>query len=232
MGNGYAAGTIDNRSRLKRFSHGRRYEVALSLIRATPGDRVLDVGTGDGYLLRRLVERTPGITAVGYDPVESQIALARRVCHGLPGITLRSTLDRDGTYQWVTCFETLEHLAPDAQLALLRSMREAVTPTGRVVVSVPLEIGLPGLAKNVARLLLRQRHQGGPLAYLRATIGLPSERPLVQNGYIYSHVGFSHRPLRRLLSIAGFTIERTVHSPLPLLGWLANSQVFWVLRHR
>jgi SAM-dependent methyltransferase len=40
--------------------------------------RVLDLGCGDGYLLERLLDRDAGVTAIGLDISDGELALARR----------------------------------------------------------------------------------------------------------------------------------------------------------
>ena len=46
---------VNNRSFLKRFSHSRRFVVAVKLLDVRQSDEILDIGTGDGYMLHKIV---------------------------------------------------------------------------------------------------------------------------------------------------------------------------------
>ena len=62
---------------------------------------------------------------------------------------------RERLFDIVTCFETLEHVGKvhNAIETLLASCK----PGGTLIISVPNEIGLPGLFKYVARKVVRRR---------------------------------------------------------------------------
>lgn len=218
----YAGLTTANRSRFKRFSHGRRFDVALRLV-GTP-DIVLDVGTGDAHFPRLLAATAPRTRVIAYDPEPALLAQA----HPHPRVTLTDTLPI-GVFPRITCLEVLEHLPPLARFALLGEMRDRLSSDGRLIVSVPLEVGLAGLLKNAARLVLRQRHRASWKDYAHAVIGRHDRRAF-PNGYAASHVGFDYRSLPPMFRSMGLTIEHTECSPLPALGTHVNAQIFWVLR--
>jgi SAM-dependent methyltransferase len=111
-------------------SHSR----LLSLFPA-PGNnhRILDVGCGDGYLAAILAERGYSVTGIerqgGFSsqfPRTVQLVVAD-LEHGLPPLP--------GGYDAILCADILEHLRfPDA---LLRQVRAALAPGGRIVASLP-----------------------------------------------------------------------------------------------
>src|SRR5579863_3775730 len=91
------------------FFAGRRravYRRVVVLSGAQPGDQVLDVGCGDGYLTRLMAEAVgPSGTAVGIDPSAEAITAARRRtnlrnCSFAPG-TAQAIEPADGTYDVV-----------------------------------------------------------------------------------------------------------------------------------
>src|SRR3954454_13172518 len=47
----YAALTTASRNPIKRFSHLRRFEIAMRLLALDGSDSIFDYGTGDGYVL-------------------------------------------------------------------------------------------------------------------------------------------------------------------------------------
>ena len=62
------------------------------------------------------------------------------------------------TFDVVTCFETLEHVG-NIQNAIDRLLASCKR-SGTIVISVPNEIGLPGLVKYVGRRVLRRKPYG------------------------------------------------------------------------
>ena len=105
---------------------------AKTLGRVGEGDRVLEVGSGDGRLLRRLQIR--GAEVFGVEPSE-----AARVRAAERGIPVGSRLDAEATgrgpFDLIICWHVLEHLPdPGVDLARLAGM---LGSDGRLVLSVP-----------------------------------------------------------------------------------------------
>jgi SAM-dependent methyltransferase len=223
----YSTLTSNNRSAIKRFSHGRRVEVALSLVTALPGENILDIGTGDGAFPLALVHLRPMVCVVAQEPLPHMLEQARAMCVGERNITVTQAIP-DLSFDWVTCFEVLEHLPPATIDRLLTQIHDALQPHGRVVISVPLEVGLPGLIKNVVRHALKQSHPSTLSDKLRAALGYPVRRNF-PNGYCGSHVGFDYRTLPSAFKNAGLKIVQVLYSPFPQMRFVLNSQVFWVL---
>lgn len=100
-------------------------------------ENLLDVGCGDGYLLKLIGESVPH--AAGADTSSSALAFARgfvpyaEFIHG-------TAQDVEGTFDVVTCIETLEHI-PDASLPVfIAGLHERTRTGGRLIVSVPTEV--------------------------------------------------------------------------------------------
>jgi hypothetical protein len=126
---------------------------------------------------------------------------------------------------------------------VLDQLRRLVAADGRVVISVPIEIG-PSLAgKQFFRLLAGLRRLGdyahrekySPLEMIKAVAGGTVERAVYDatgpdGPYRYcGHKGFDYRVLEREIE-ARFTVERRMFTPLPALGPLLNSQAWFVCR--
>lgn len=225
----YSQWTTASPSRIKRFSHRKRLQIAE---RFASNGRILDYGAGDGELLR-LLASLQGCTAElwGFEPYLLQAArdnLARLV-----GERVRLVESLDGLpmqyFDRVYCLEVLEHLPEPLQIQAVRNIGQLLTPDGRCVISVPIEVGPASLAKNVVRLVARQPHPGTTLRTItRSAFGQPIVRP--DTDYIPSHIGFRHRQLESLLASLRITVERRVCSPFPWLGIWANSQVYYLCR--
>lgn len=165
-------------------------ELLAAYVRA--GDRVLDIGCGDGRLARPL--RDLGARYTGLDV--SAEAVRRCAAQGLE--VHRHDLGQplpfaEGTFDAVTVFEVLEHLfRPDE---CLEQIRRALRPGGVVLGSVPNIACLP----NRLLLLLGIFNPGGsPATSLKA----PWKDP---------HIRFLTRPaLERLIAGAGFVETRII----------------------
>lgn len=115
--------------------HLRYHDFFVERIRA--GERVLDVGCGDGTVARDVAERT-GATVVAIDIVEAKIAAARAK-NGHSGVAyVCGDATRDlpaGIFDAVILSNVLEHI--EERPEFLRAVRAAARP-GRWLVRVPL----------------------------------------------------------------------------------------------
>jgi len=107
-------------------------------LRLAPGDRVLDLGCGEGRHLHALAA-TPALVAVGLDADAASLAGweslgVEGAFSALRGDAARLPF-RDGAFDAVICSEVLEHLAD--WRAALDEIRRVVRPGGRVALSVP-----------------------------------------------------------------------------------------------
>ncbi len=224
----YADLTTQNRAWLKRFSHHARFEKALDLLDPKPGESILDFGTGDGYMLKRLILREPECQVIGYEPTQyrlKEFAAAEgerkiQLLGDISGLTER--------FDKVVCLEVLEHLTVANQRQALREMLRLLKPTGSLIISVPIEVGLSSLLKNITRLILGQGHGNTNFkTFIFSALGIHFDRG--DAAYIPSHMGFYYHDLDSLFSEFDLRIVEKNFSPFPLLRGLLNSQVFFSL---
>lgn len=100
-----------------------------------PGDRVLDVGCGDGTFLELV--RSRGARGVGVELDPEKVAL----CRGL-GLEVRhcraQELSAQGeTFDFVAMIQIIEHLSPDDALSVLDSVCRMLSPGGRLFIVTP-----------------------------------------------------------------------------------------------
>ena len=122
---------------------GRRRKVFTRLVDlsgAGPGDRVLDVGCGPGFLTRLAADAVgPGGTAHGIDPSPSVIAYARQAtveanCSFDLGVA--ENLDApDGTFDVVLSCLMIHHLPADLRPQALAEIFRVLRPGGRLLVA-------------------------------------------------------------------------------------------------
>lgn len=131
-----------------RMVQQRRIAAILRLLDVQPGDSLLDVGCGEGYLFSRTPEC---VRCVGVDlsPTALKIAaqrnsrpewvMAEGECIPLPS----------ASFDKICCSEMIEHVInPDA---VLRELRRLLKPSGRLVITVPNERSINALKDCLLR---------------------------------------------------------------------------------
>lgn len=100
-----------------------------------PGYRVLEVGCGNGNVLRVLERVCVGGTVVGMDLVAEKLRFARRrtACELRVGDLYR--LPPEEKFDLIGMFDVLEHLPDDA--TALQSLANSMTLGGRLLLTVP-----------------------------------------------------------------------------------------------
>lgn len=246
----YARKQLLSGSTLVRWSHGSRFKLARDLVAPLAGRRLLDYGCGDGTFLSLVHDLFPSALGVDIDPL--QIADCAVRFAGAPGVRFLTT-DRladsvhDASYDAVVCMEVLEHCPDDIQSIVLDDLRRVTAPGGTLVISVPIEIGPPVVAKQCARAVIalrgaaeystRERYTPAELVRLMfatAETAFPREEyrgtgPQGQPTRYTGHKGFNWRRLRRAVE-SRFRVERQLFSPVPVAGPWLNSQVWFVCR--
>lgn len=220
--------TTENPSRLKRFSHQKRFDIALKLLVIEGNDDILDFGTGDGFMLNKLLSKNPR-SIVGYEPIEHQYKQLKEFIDN-KNVEITNELDNIEAKRFdkVCCLEVLEHMTENNQRLILAQIKRILKNGGRLVISVPIEIGLSGLLKNIARYYLRQAHPNATvLNIIKSFFRMKVDRG--QKAYISSHVGFDYHDLENIITSSGYEIKRKCFSPLTAMRGFLNSQVFYVL---
>ena len=241
----YAAKQIFCRDRLIAWSHRRRFDTGLALAQSFRGRRMLDYGCGDGTFLAML-SATAGrpAEAVGAELDDDQIVDCRRRLGGRAGLSFVSIDSlglpaHDGRYDAVVCMEVLEHVV-DLDPVIDRLWR-LLAADGTLLISVPVETGLPLLVKQAARCIAGWRGLGdypGTSPYTwseyRASVFAGSRPHLTRPVHgdrlrFHDHKGFNWMALRDRLA-RRFVIDRVVASPLGWLGPHLATQVWFVAR--
>ena len=227
------------------WSHRRRYEVALDVVRRLRPTRLLDYGCGDGTFLTMLCEssETPSI-AIGAEIDRSQVEDCRARLGGYSNLQflLVDELYRPeyrDTYDVIVCMEVLEHVV-DVD-PVLDHLNKLLRPGGRLVISVPVETGLPLIIKQIARTAAGWRGLGdypgtgsytlpefcaaltaGPRRQLNRLV----HRHADGTGF-HDHKGFNWMALKDAVG-RRFTIHNIFGSPVAWLSPQLGSQAWLV----
>jgi len=116
---------------------GRVHQQLLDRAEIRPGQRVLEIGCGTGNLLRALLRRQPEVDAVGIDPDQAALRLARRKAARakLPiryEVAFAGDLPLpDASVDRVLSAFMLHHLADEERGRALREVRRVLRPGGQ-----------------------------------------------------------------------------------------------------
>jgi trans-aconitate methyltransferase len=166
--------------------------LAESLVEALdpqPGERILDLGCGDGFLTRRIAES--GATLVGVDASPQMVAAAKE--HGADArLANGESLLFDHEFDAVFSNAALHWMSD--QDAVLRGVYRALKPGGRFVA----EFGGQG---NIAAIRVA-------LLAILAPYGIPAEQ--IENNRFFGPVEYRGR-----LESQGFQVEQITLTPRP-----------------
>ncbi len=113
----------------------RAYVLSLANIR--PGARVLDLGSGSGWVAKSLAARNGHVTSV--DLSKKNLARTRAgVQHNAANFVVADAYHlpfRDGAFDFVVASEVLEHLSSPA--ASLQEAQRVLLPKGKMIVTTP-----------------------------------------------------------------------------------------------
>lgn len=107
------------------------------------GGKMLDYGTGKGFLLQNLLDKYPGIELYACDFTESLVNetntkfRSKAAFKGCKHITRLPTEYEDNTFDFVFLIETIEHLTDNYLNATLSEINRILKPGGIIVITTP-----------------------------------------------------------------------------------------------
>jgi SAM-dependent methyltransferase len=230
------------------WSHRRRFETGLQLVRQFEPKRLLDYGCGDGTFLALLGQTAPSLEeTAGCELLEGLVSGLQDRFRSVPSLRFHLVQQVDneayyGHYDLITCMEVLEHVVETREV--IDRLSRLLAPGGRLVISVPVEIGAALVVKQAARRLAGWRGLGDyrfvaryswSELYASLAPGVKQHIPRSvyrdpDGTYFHDHKGFNWKVLQRDLDRV-FRTERIVYSPV---GWLPAmaSQVWLILTRR
>jgi SAM-dependent methyltransferase len=244
----FAKKQLFSRDRIISWSHTRRFETAIKLGRRFTGKRVLDYGCGDGTFIAMLMsESEPPSKAVGAEVNTATVLDCQRRMSSENLAFVRtdtlSSAEHQGAYDAVYCMEVLEHVRDPEPLYHL--VETVLAPGGTLVISVPVETGLPLIMKQTVRRIAGWRGIGdypGTASYSFAeyckSIFAGRHQHITRTvlhdeagSPFHDHKGFNWMALRDSIS-RHFTVYETLTSPVAWVSPHLASQVWFLARKR
>ena len=175
----WAAGWDDTRLYGPMARHGRRLMKAMSA--DLDPKTILDVGCGEGSLLKALMEAHPGASGTGLEVSEQAITLARSV---VPDAAFEScdiaTTALNETFDLVVSADVVEHIE-DAGAAIA-NMAAMTAPGGRLIIST-LQGRMRAFERHVGHV---RNYAPGELEEKMRAAGLKVERVMAWGWPFYS----------------------------------------------
>jgi len=223
----YSNLTVKNPSFFKRFSHNKRFEKALNLVELSYKSSVLDFGTGDGYFLN-LLNQNKDVKITGYEPIRDMFEQLEETVSDKEIALINNLEESKERFHVIYCLEVLEHFREEYQLKRIREIKGKLDKKGKIVISVPIEVGFASLLKNIVRISISQVEKDTNFRNIIKALFYKKVERYEQANYIYTHIGFNYKKLEELFKLEELTIIKKVYSPISFLGTL-NTQVFYVL---
>jgi len=221
----YDKQTINTPNPIARYAHRNRLARAISLITSQVGiHKLLDYGCGPGAFINA-IQGVNGIVAFGYEPFMDE-----RSGGNLPIYKDFAILEKNGPFDIITVFETIEHLEEKEIREFLVRANNLLTDKGKILFSAPIEIGPALLMKELNRCILHKRlPEYSPFElFLASLFGVAAKRA---ENLKTSHKGFDFRKVIHFLNDEFGPVTIASYGPLPIGTWYGNSQVyFWLTR--
>jgi 2-polyprenyl-3-methyl-5-hydroxy-6-metoxy-1,4-benzoquinol methylase len=229
----YAKKQILCKSVIVSWSHRRRFDLARKLVEPYAGLKLLDYGCGDGTFLAEVYDLFPTMVGADVDLKQTLDCRERFAAPSKISFVLVTDLNdqrHNAAYDVVTCMEVLEHCVENDLSQTLVTLRRLVSPSGSVILSVPIEIG-PGLVlKQIIRTWAGWRalgdykyteryntHELWKMIFANENTAI--DRPTYSNSadgrLFHGHKGFNWRTLAKQAD-EYFKVRQCRFSPL---GW-------------
>ena len=178
----------------------------LELVGEGNGRRLLDVGSAQGALAQRFMERKFEVTCIEGNP--ELAAAARGKCHQMIVADLDQELPQlTGQFDVIVYGDILEHLKNPLEVFV--GFNRQLGPSGKVIVSVP----------NFVHLFVRLSILVGRFEYM--------DRGILDRTHLRF---FTHASFQRFLAQAGLTVDELLVTPAPLLLLVPRRHHGWWLR--
>ena len=228
---GHSKQLYHSRHRIMNWVHAAHINEAVRLANLDGSQRFLDAGCSDGELIVRADRNYK--TAVGADHnIEALKTLNNRLADDTRLITLQGDVCRmpfpDQSFDTICCLETLEHVydMPGA----IQEFKRILSDDGTLIVSVPIELGLPILLKQGVSNLFFGGYRG-KYSWTEIWNATTGQMNKLERPNLSSHKGFDFRTVRQELC-QHFQKVTQAGLPIKWLGSWLNTQVIFTAKEK
>ena len=232
----YAEITFKDKNPIKRWLQNYRLISAIKLYcpQQSP-ETICDFGAGNGELCKLLAVHHPNAKLTCYEPTPRLLSEAEVNLRDIANIEFCQATRNivPGTLDSVFCLEVFEHLPPKETSDALQTIYDLLKPGGKIIIGVPVEIGIPSLYKGFFRM---SRRYGAFDACIKniglSFIGRPPKNRQISEicpgfNYYSKHMGFNFNNLKKNLQNY-FTLNKISASPYAILGWQLMPEIYFV----
>lgn len=170
--------------------------------------RILELGCGNGNVLREIEKRLPSSTIIGSELYEEGLANARhRVNCELRQADIYNLPDWE-PFDLIGLFDVLEHL-PDAVKAL-KEIRKILKPGGKLIITVPASMKLWSYVDEVAGHFKRYTCQTLKTPLLEAGFKIHQNEPFMMPLFPAMWISRNLTHLKKSLGLTGNKEARTL----------------------
>lgn len=116
------------------LEHLHRYAIALEFVK---GKKVLDIACGEGYGVNLMAKSALQVTGIDIDnlTIEKAITKYKQENISFKHGSILQIPAQDGSFDLITCFETLEHV--NDHNILMSELKRVLKPSGLLIISTP-----------------------------------------------------------------------------------------------
>lgn len=226
----YDGKTIRNKSFIKRFSHSKRYLLSSELIAKFKPLKILDYGAGDGELYK-FVNKSQKKNYYFYEP---NISMVKELKFNLKKYKINKIFSNpqkiyQNYFDLICINEVFEHLNINEQKKIFKYLKKISVKNCNFVISVPIEVGLSSLLKNLIRIFTFQTHENTTFKNILKSFFYVNIKKSTKK-YSNSHIGFNYINFINFLKKENLKILNVYYSPFNSLRGLINSQIFIVAK--
>jgi len=234
----YSEITFNDKNPVKRWLQRQRLVAALKAVKCqSPAPSgICDFGAGNGELCKHLVEHYPSADIICYEPAVDLFLEAKENLDGVAGIRFYQDINnlKTETLDLVFALEVFEHLPSKETRDALSNIHGLLKTGGKLVVGVPVEVGIPALYKGGFRMMRRYGAFDASAGNILFSFAgrPPANRPVDEIApgfnYYFEHVGFDYRKFKSKLESC-FNQPEIITSPFSFPGtWLMPEVYFTV----